>query len=78
MVSDNKDLKLLFLEVVVLGDDVDQEAIAGSKVNGFKVLHKFEGSDTKGGRHGIYGYLEQTATTNSGSSDRITLECRVR
>ena len=59
-----------FSEVVVLGDDVDQEAIAGSKVNGFKVLHKFGGSDTKGGRHGIYGYLEQTATTNSGSSDR--------
>lgn len=53
---------------IINGDDIDQEAIAGSKVNGFKALHNFGGG--KGGRHGIYGVLNQTAISAAGATDR--------
>lgn len=53
---------------IINGDNVDQEAIAGSKVNGFKVLHNFGGG--KGGRHGIYGVLNQTAISAATATDR--------
>lgn len=53
---------------IINGDSVDQEAIAGSKVNGWKVVHSFGGG--KGGRHGVYGVLNQTAISAAGAADR--------
>jgi hypothetical protein len=56
--------------MLVLGDTVDQVAIGGSKVNGFKVEHRFGSSDTTGGRHGMYARLIQDAATKSTNADR--------
>ena len=59
-----------YTEVKVVGDTVDQESIAGSKVNGFKAVHNFGSSSSTGGRHAVYGVLVQDATTSATSTDR--------
>ena len=59
-----------YSQVAIVGDTVDQIAIAGSKVNGFKTVHNFGSAATTGGRHGIYGVLIQDAETSATNTDR--------
>lgn len=59
-----------YTEVKVVGDTVDQQSIAGSKVNGFKTVHNFGSSSSTGGRHAVYGVLIQDAATSATSTDR--------
>lgn len=56
--------------VSVESDALDQPALGGSKVNGFKVLAKYGGATARGGRHAIYGVLLQSAATASNNPDR--------
>ena len=59
-----------FQETRIIGDTVDQTAIAGSKVNGQKVFHQFGDAATTGGRHAVYGLLLQNAVTSGANTDR--------
>lgn len=56
--------------VTVHADDIDQPALGGSKVNGFKVLANYGGATARGGRHAVYGVLLQSAATASDNPDR--------
>lgn len=54
-----------------IGDSVDQKAIpGGSKVNGNKTTLIFGGANATGGRHAIYGVLNQEQETASTNTDR--------
>ncbi|HFI7529052.1 TPA: tail fiber domain-containing protein [Escherichia coli] len=50
--------------------NVVDDTSAGTKVDGFMVLHRFGGAGSKGGRHAIEAILDQNDITESSNSDR--------
>jgi hypothetical protein len=59
-----------FNHIFVNADTIDATAGGGSKANAFKVRHEFGDSNTKGGRHAIYGFITQEAATSATNTDR--------
>lgn len=57
-------------QITINPDTVDSTTGGGTKTNGFLVDHYFGGAGTRGGRHALYGYLEQQAATEAVNTDR--------
>lgn len=50
--------------------DAVNDGVAGTKVDGMLVEHRFGGSGTRGGRHALEAILRQTAVTEVDNTDR--------